>query len=127
MKRPALTRRGFLQGASLATASSATGMPPPRQAGPDAGARRRYRTQFDHELLAESQSEHPTVVANDGRQVLVLPGGDTVAALSWGVPAPVVRLWRDRRLVAAHRLAGGLVVSKNSICLRSCGLQSPLR
>src|SRR5581483_4614406 len=91
------SRRGFLQGVSLAAAARP-------QAAVAQGAAYRHRTQFDAQLLAESSD--PLVAANHGRQMRELPGGRVQTALAWGGTKPRVRVYEDRKPARDYPLEG---------------------
>ena len=93
-----VTRRGFLKSSSAALAPAAS---LGQQGAPAVAVR--HRTQFDEQLLAGSQSSDPVVAANHGRHMVVSHA--VMTALSWAGAKPVLRVWNDRRLLAAHPLA----------------------
>lgn len=92
MNKIAFTRRGFLQsGAALAAASSAQTQPAKQAAGTT-----QHRTQFDKQLLAES--DDAPVVSNSGRQMLARGSDSVRTAIAWGGSKPRVCIYRDLRM-----------------------------
>jgi hypothetical protein len=65
-----------------------------------------HRTQFDPQWLRESVAAAPPMLRNHGRQMHVEPSGSVLTALAWGGERPVLRVWRDRTLLAEHTLPG---------------------
>ena len=95
-----LSRRRFL--GNSAAAAGALAAPAPAQQ----PAQTLRRTQFDKQLLAGSDSSDPALAANHGRQIVVLPDGESVIALAGGGKSPKVSVWRGRDLVRAYPLDG---------------------
>src|SRR5690242_19801131 len=65
-----------------------------------------HRTQFDNSLLTESAA--PPVAGNHDRQMFASQDGSVITALAWGGASPVLRIWRDRALLAEHKLPAGV-------------------
>lgn len=63
-----------------------------------------HRTQFDEQLPYRDIDGSTLVLAN--RNCLTLPDGSTLTALAWCGDTPMLRLWRDRTLLAKIPLEG---------------------
>ena len=98
MNRNGFTRRGFLQGTTLAAAAASPQSGTPQRRGYT------HRTQFDAQLLAESYD--PLLVANHGRHLRISPNGDVRTALAWGGDKPRLRLYKNRELAEEYPLSG---------------------
>lgn len=103
-----VSRRDFLKTSGLVAVSSQAAQAPtvasPAQSAPEAPFP--HRTQFDPQLLRGSQGRGLAIASSSGRQLCCDGQNRLITGLAWTGPNPILRVWRDREIVAEHPLSG---------------------